>query len=328
MQGFDNQFKDFPDYILGITKEIWEDRGLGARMKRYYHPDVMIRTPGGFAQGEPGMTQATMETLVEFPDRVLLGEDVIWSGDPEQGMLSSHRILSNATHAGDGFFGKASGKSLTYRTIADCYAHGNMISDEWMVRDNGAAVRQMGQHPRDWAAAKIEDQGGHASAKRPFTPEIDQVGPYTGRGNDNEWGARYVDFLTRLMSAEYSVIPTGWDRACHLEYPGGKTEHGHKAADAFWLGLRASFPDAAFECHHIIGREDPMMSPRASVRWSLWGKHAGWGNFGAPTGAQVYVMGISQAEFGPPNRYGGGLRREYTLYDETAIWTQILLHQG
>ena len=36
MRGFDNRFKDFPDYILGITKEIWEDRGLGARMKDYY----------------------------------------------------------------------------------------------------------------------------------------------------------------------------------------------------------------------------------------------------------------------------------------------------
>ena len=28
MKGFDQKFKDFPDYILGITKEIWEDRGI------------------------------------------------------------------------------------------------------------------------------------------------------------------------------------------------------------------------------------------------------------------------------------------------------------
>jgi hypothetical protein len=34
-------------------------------------------------------------------------------------------------------------------------------------------------------------------------------------------------------------------------------------------------------------------------------------------------MGISHAEFGPR-----GLRREWTLYDETAIWMQILTHQG
>ena len=34
-----------------------------------------------------------MATLAEFPDRMLLGEDVIWSGTPEEGMLSSHRIF-------------------------------------------------------------------------------------------------------------------------------------------------------------------------------------------------------------------------------------------
>ena len=25
MKGFDPKFRDFPDYIIGITKEIWED---------------------------------------------------------------------------------------------------------------------------------------------------------------------------------------------------------------------------------------------------------------------------------------------------------------
>jgi len=26
--GFSQRWKDFPDYILGITEEIWENRGL------------------------------------------------------------------------------------------------------------------------------------------------------------------------------------------------------------------------------------------------------------------------------------------------------------
>jgi len=65
------------------------------------------------------------------------------------------------------------------------------------------------------------------------------------------------------------------------------------------------------------------MPPRAAIRWSLTGKHDGWGAFGAPTGAEVHVMGLSQAEFGPR-----GVRREWTLYDETAIWMQILAHSG
>ena len=78
-----------------------------------------------------------------------------------------------------------------------------------------------------------------------------------------------------------------------------------------------------------IGREDPLMPPRAALRWSLHGKHSGWGAFGTPSGAEVYVMGMCHAEFGPFGAAGGAsLRREWALYDETAIWKQILLRTG
>jgi hypothetical protein len=318
MKGFDKRWADFPDYILGITKEIWEDRGLGGKMRDYYAPEVIVRTPGGISIGEPASTAATMSTLVEFPDRQLLGEDVIWSGRPETGMLSSHRIVSTVTHTGNGGFGPATGKTITYRAIADCFAKDNMISDEWLVRDNGAIVRQMGYDPKDWARGKVE-----AGMATPFTPQMDVKGPYFGNGNDNPWGQAYVDLFSRMMSADFSVVPEQYDRACHLAYPGGVSAHGWGAADGFWLGLRAAFPSAICEVHHVIGLEEPLLPPRAALRFSLTGTHDGWGSFGAPSGAPVHVMGIAHAEFGPR-----GLRREYVLFDETAIWMQILSHTG
>ena len=312
MKGFEDRWRDFPDYILGITEEIWEGRGLGARMRECYAPEVIVRTPVGVEIGEPASTRATLATLSEFPDRQLLGEDVIWCGTPEEGMLSSHRIVSTATHAG-GAFGPASGARMTYRAIADCWAKDGVIADEWLVRDNGAIVRQLGLDPRDWAAREVEAGRGGA-----FTPADDVPGPYRGAGEPGEWGALYADLLGRLMHAELSVIPARWDRACHLAYPGGVAGHGRAAADRFWLGLRAAFPSAAFTAHHVVGREDDAMPPRAAIRWSLTGRHDGWGAFGPPTGAQVHVMAISHAEFGP-----WGLRREWVLYDETAVWKQI-----
>ena len=99
-----------------------------------------------------------MATLSEFPDRRLLGEDVIWSGTPTEGMLSSHRILSTATHLGDGVYGNASGKILKYRIIADCHAIDNQINDEWLIRDQGAIVRQMGWDPYEYAVKQIENE--------------------------------------------------------------------------------------------------------------------------------------------------------------------------
>lgn len=322
MKGFDPRWQDFPDYILGVTREIWEERGIHT-LTRYYAPDIVVRSPASVVLGNDGVIAATLATLAEFPDRTLLGEDVIWSGTPETGLLSSHRLLSTATHGGDGVYGSASGKTLMYRIIADCHARDNVIDDEWLVRDQGAIVRQLGWHPRDYARDLIQREGGPQQCPQPFTPAVDQPGPYQGHGNDNPWGERYAAILSAIMGAELAVVPREYDRAAQLEYPGGLTGHSHRDADRFWLALRSSFPSASFSIAHRIGREDPLMPPRAAIRWSLHGRHDGHGMFGPPSGAQVYVMGISHAEFGPR-----GLRREYVLFDETAIWKQILLHTG
>lgn len=322
MQGFDPKFKDFPDYIIGITKEIWEDRGI-ATLHQYYSPDIIVRSPSSVVVGNKGVIAATMATLAEFPDRTLLGEDVIWSGSPEQGMLSSHRIFSTATHTGNGVYGKATGKRLAYRIIADCHAINNQINDEWLIRDQGAVVRQLGWQPEDYARTQIELDGGAEHSSPGFTPSIDKPGPYTSNGNDNEWGQRYADLLKRIMSADLAAIPAEYDRGCQLEYPGGVSGHSHGDADRFWTSLRASFPSAEFTIEHQIGRDDPLMPPRSAIRWSLQGKHDGWGAFGKPSGADVYIMGICHAEFGP-----WGLRREFVLFDETAVWKQIVLKTG
>jgi len=264
-----------------------------------------------------------MATLSEFPDRTLLGEDVIWCGNEDDAWLSSHRIYSTATHANVGVYGAPTGKRLGYRIIADCAARNNQIFDEWLIRDQGAIVRQLGLDPKQYAQDAINAEGGPEQCIYPLNPAVDVQGPYVSTGNNHPVGQRYNDILNRLMSAEMSAIPNEYDRACVLELPGGVTEHSYGGADEFWMGLRASFPSATFKIHHSIGREDPAMPHRAAVRWSLHGKHDGWGTFGRPTNTEVYVLGISHAEFGP-----WGLRREYVLYDETSIWKQILMQLG
>ena len=319
MQGFSNQYKDFPDYILSITKQIWEDRDI-ASLHDLYAKDILVRSPASLVRGNQSVIAATMATLAEFPDRTLYGEDVIWSGTPEEGMLSSHRIVTTATHTRAGVYGAPTGKRLTYRIIADCHAKNNTIDDEWLIRDQGAIVRQLGWSPKDYAADLIAREGGPDKAIKPFTPAMDVSGPYAGKGNENEWGQKYADILQRLMGGSMDVVAKEYDRAVHCEYAGGVTGHSHSAVDQFWMPLRSAFPNAVFTIDHQIGREDPLMPPRAALRWSLQGKHEGWGGFGAPTGANVYIMGACHGEFGL-----WGLRREYCLYDETAIWKQILL---
>lgn len=351
MLGFDDRFQDLPEYILGITHEIWE-QGQTQTIARYYAEDTPVRSPNGVTLGNEVVIRDTVASLAAFPDRTLLAEDVIWSGDEETGFMSSHRIFSTATHTSDDAYGPASGIKLGYRVIADCATRENVIYDEWLVRDQGAIARQLGIDPQRFAAKVIEAEGGPEKARRPFTPAIDVVGRYTGTGNDHRAGLRYEELASSLMTGEviadgpsslveglgvpsfsrksaleagaYSHVPVGmYDRAVNVCHPGGVYGAGIPDAVAFWSGLHAAFPGARFEVHHRIGISDTDLGERAALRWSLTGTHGGGAMFGQPTGAPVHIMGISHAEFGP-----WGLRREFVLIDETAIWKQILLHAG
>ena len=314
MKGFDPQYSDLPDYILKCTAMIWEGRSISA-LNWHYGDDLLVRTPAGISRGNAAGKANTMATLTEFPDRQLFGEDVIWCGDDNAGFLSSHRIISTATHIG-GAFGPATGCKLTFRTIADTFCRDNRVWDEWLIRDNAAIAVKLGQTAQDAARASILS----GDTDMPLTPDTDIAGPYLGTGNDNEWGDKHADILHKIMAADFPVITEQYDRACYLSLPGGQDVHGSDEAVSFWLGLRSAFPSAEFKIEHQIGRSDPMMSPRSAIRWSLTGRHDGWGHFGRPTGSQVHVMGVSHVEFGP-----WGLRREITIFDEIAIWKQILL---
>ncbi len=259
-----------------------------------------------------------MATINEFPDRELLAEDVIWSHSDEHGYLSSHRLLTKATHTRDGAFGPATGKHWVVRVIADCAARDDTIYDEWLIRDYGGIVRQLGMDPRQYATDLIASEGNTPAPV--FTPAIDVPGDYKGTGNTNEWGAKYAIILQRIMANDFNAVNEDFDRAVIGEYAGAKTSIGREGCLEFWVGLKSSFPNATFKIHHQIGMDADMLSPRASLRWSLDGLHEGWGSFGKPTGAPVHVMGMCHAEFGP-----WGLRREFALYDEIAIWKQILM---
>lgn len=327
MKGFNTKFVDFPDYILGITHEIWEKRRV-YRLNHYYTPDIVVRSPASMVIGNKAVIDATQATLAEFPDRELLGEDVIWSGDPDGGMLSSHRLLSTATHSGDGAYGRATGRRLAYRVIADCHAINDRIDDEWLIRDQGAIVRQMGWDVVEHTREAMAREGGPENCAPVFLPETDRPGPYRGCGNDNEWGQRLADILTRIIDGADDAITAEYDRAVQAEYTGGATAHGWRACSDFWTGLREAFPSADFTIDHQIGRDDPLMPPRAAVRWAMRGRHDGAGLFGAPTGADVYVMGATHAEFGALVSGRTKLRREWTLFDETAVWRQILMQTG
>ena len=254
-------------------------------MERLYAPDILVRSPDGVVKGNAQVIRDTVATLAEFPDRTLLGEDVIWSAagensrdeaDQEEVYLSSHRILSQATHRGAGRYGPASQRALVYRIIADCAAKNNQIYDEWIVRDQGALVAQIGWTLPDYARHCIEHARHTNTPCQPLTPDTDLPGVYQGTGNEDQAGQDYAELLQSLWRSDFSAIRHHYDRACQLELPGGQTVHGRTAAINFgWVSeppsrrrAASSPPNRAFE------RFGDAASGGSSVV-ALW-KHAIW----------------------------------------------------
>ena len=318
MRGFDSEFRDLPDYILKITARIWEGRDVGA-IRRFYAAEGPVRSPAGVVVGAEKVVAATLATLAEFPDRRLLGEDVAWTGNPDAGFLSSHRILSAATHLGDGAYGAASGRRLRYRIIADCVARENQITEEWLVRDQGAIARGLGRTPREMAALQIA--AGDAGF---YLPENDLPGEWRPVVEESGAAADYADIWRRIWAEkDLSAIAAGYDEAAILAGPGGRTHDGHAGIDRFFLEWTAALPAAEFRVEHLFALAEAERGTRAAMRWSLRGTHAGYGAFGAPSGAEVYVMGISHARM-----VNGKIAAEWVLADEVAIWKQILVGRG
>ncbi|MGR3377193.1 ester cyclase [Salipiger abyssi] len=315
MRGQGQRDEDYPAFLRAMAGTLWTERALDAGLAGICHPQLIHRQAQAMGFGAGAIRAEALELLAALPDLAVRTEDAICSGAPRLGLLGSQRLLMQGSHDGDGAFGTPSGRRLRFRAMADIYAKDGRISEIWALRDSGAILRQLGLRVSDWArerAACLDPEDG------PFHPGLDQPGPYTGQGNGNHWGMAFAALLERIMAAGFSEIPAQYDPAARLAYPGGVTAQGPGGAERFWFGLRAAFPDARFVIHHRIGREDRLLPPRAALRWSLTGRHSGWGAFGRPSGAEVHVMGISHAEFGP-----SGLRREWTLYDEAAVWMQI-----
>ena len=138
------------DFILGITFEIWEQRQV-EKILDYYAEDVQVFSLEGITSSASEMVDKTYATLESYPDRKLLGDEVITSGNARKG-FSSHRIISPMTNTGASAFGPATGKFIQTMNVADCELENGRIVREWLMRDNLAMVRQLGILPLDAAS--------------------------------------------------------------------------------------------------------------------------------------------------------------------------------
>lgn len=322
MRGFDPKFVDFPDYIEKITREIWEERGIGNSLEKYYAPDVIVRAANAIITDNKGVTAATLATLNEFPDRRLIYEDCIWSGNEDDGFISSHRLISVMRKQGDGPYGPASGQLVRSRIIADCVVKNGVISEEWLVRDHSSFALCLGKTPEALARELVAADLASSGKVTVFTPEVDVPGPYVAIIDQSDEAQRYAEGWHKIWGTKTpAAIRDHYHQGVSVAVAGGEMLSGHDDLDRFVISYLASFPDAVFTVDHLIVNRDPGQPTRLALRWSISATHKGWGRFGAPTGAPVYVLGMTHAYM-----VDGRVTMEWICTDEVAIWKQIIGH--
>jgi predicted ester cyclase len=314
MQGFDAEFRDLDHYIRVITDRIWEGRRI-EDIRRYYSDDCAVETPSSVSVGVQPVIDGTRATLLAFPDRRLLAEDVIVSGDARGGYLSSHRIFSPMTHAGAGAFGPATGRPVHARTIADCVCINNRIVHEWLVRDQSAIARQTGQHERDVAQRWLNERGGFAKPPMPPAPA-----PYVSCIDSSPLAQAYASAYVSLWSSgDVQSLQSLWHERALVALPGGEVAIDTRGLQRFWVSVLGALACTQFVVEHVtaVPRHDHVTA--LALRWRAFTRHQGAGRYGAVSGKAVEVMGICHAELEQ-----GRVVREWVLIDDVALWMQVL----
>ena len=323
MHGFDACYADIIDYIIRCTHRIWEERGLDL-IDSHYSADCPVWTMAGPVFGAAVVKANTAKTLLSFPDRTLVGDAVIWSGDDRAGYLSSHRITSHATNLGASEFGPASGRKIEFTTIADCLCLENRIIEEWLVRDNAAIVRKLGFDIAALAAAQAAaDQAEGAAEWRQTAMSAVRSGAVTIAAGAMPHPARDPHAFARwyfariLHAISPAAIAAAYAPAACATLPDERRAVGHPAIAASRAAIFGCFDRSAITLDHVGAViEGPYTD--IALRWSMTARHAHDGRYGAASGREIYILAVTHLR-----TIGGQIAQEWTVFDELALLRQI-----
>jgi len=325
MVGFDPEYTDIVDYIVKITHRIWEEKEIGLIYDTYLH-NISIWTTDGRIYGRDEVIAGTIRTLAAYPDVRLYADEIIWSGNDQEGFHTSHRIVWVGHNTGYSIYGPPTGRRILRIGIANCLVKENRIIEEWIARDEMAAVLELGLDPFEAAtrlAARAElqtsfgelerVQGQSVPARMPPRSEAGfDIEDYVRRAYHEIWDWR----LLNKIDAYYTP-----DFICHT-VPARKLT-GRGPYKAHLLSLMAAFPDAHLTLEHLYWMGDEQEGFKVMVRWNLQGTHRGPSAYGEPTGKRINLMGISHLHI-----KSGKILEEWMIYDEFALLKQLVVPQN
>jgi len=315
---------DIVDFILGITFEIWEQRGVEL-IHQYYGKDCIVWGLDGITHGAAEVVDGTWTTLGAFPDRLLLAENVIWSGNRADGFYSSHRLLSMATNEGPTVYGPATGVRIRMTNIADCLVENGVITKEWLVRDNMTLATQLGAEPVEAARNMARERTAEHQAW--IDSEVERVRAVDTNGSGGEAVTPGQDpeaFAWRVLNSCWTGDRATFD-STHAPYSvlhRSPMRHysGRDEVFAYYQSLRAILGHVHFSVDHIASQPFSENGVDIAVRWTATGTHDGEVMGVAPTGKPMFILGVTHWRC-----IAGRIAAEMTVFDDLAVLSQTLV---
>lgn len=310
MAGFEDRFTDIVDYVVKITDEIWQDRAVGY-IRDTYDPNCAVYSSYGVTRTAEAVVCSTIAGINEAPDGDTNHINVAWSGDNVEGFYTAHIGFGFATNSSPSLYGPATGKRYCLRFAADCVSAANMIHTEWLVRDNGAMVRQTGLNLDEAAIRIAETDPSEPYIVTPAVPgaseeqvERTSMEEWAFQLFDRIWNDRRFDRLAEFYAPEI-IAHSG----------GGRTVQGLPALSSLLLAIIASIPDGQVTVENVCWSEETD-GVIVAVRWTLTGTSARGGILGhsLPPGKPVFMMGCSHLRL-----EGSRIVEEWTIFDEVAV---------
>lgn len=321
LDGFDPVYRDFVDYIIRCTHRIWEEKDIGL-CRTHYGENCHLHTLAGPTIGMEAVVQGTIGALSIYSDRVVLGEDVIWSQDADDLFYSSHRITSRSTHMADeAGIADATLLGSGVTTVADCLVKENKIIEEWLVRDNIRAFWQVGADPhaiaeRQAAADREGDQTRHDWRAEAIRAVREDARKHPPTDHPAALPARMLDLA--LGEDLYGEAAALMSPAAEIRWPANRHGYGR----GYWIGcmtqIRAALHKVAWSLDHWAARPLPHGDIAVALRWSMTGIHNGLGVWGKPSGREILLMGVSHYRIRK-----GMIVEDISIFDELAVLRQI-----
>ncbi|MCI9977431.1 ester cyclase [Clostridioides difficile] len=323
--GFDSKYRDFVDYIMKITHNIWEEKGIGV-IYDTYHNNVTMHCGSSNLVGIKDVISNTLQTLHAFPDRRLIGQNVIWSNFGADGFLSSHRVLSTATNLGDSNFGPATGRKINFRTVIDCATTNNRIHEEWLVRDNLWIVTQLGLDPQEVAKGMAKASASKVLSLQStygICESMDgQFMPAKYQAKDESVGEMMLEMTSRIYNYKYiNEVKKYYHDNAVVHFICDKDLNGYDEIQGMIVSLLASIPNGSYEVERVTcNQREKNEGYDVSVRWRLRGINEGIGFFGQPSGKPVEVMGINHYHV-----LQGKVKEEWITFDGMDVLKQMYM---